>query len=303
MGFFHALRPLNLAIILIAQSAVYFRFVIPISEYNSCPPRLNTPDWIMLFLISSIVAASGYLINDYFDYAPDLQKRHKKQLAARGYYLGIYYMLLFTGMALSIYLGARIAHPEYSLAYVASCALLFYYSAVMKRTAGFSGNILVAVFTALVLLIPVWGELPLFICLAQMHMSQYTALMKILLAFVVFSFIINLIRELIKDGEDLEQDSSAGLSSFPIQHGFGATRKLLLGLLGFLIGLVLLWSLLHLFEKLYYIFLFDAVLLLFPGTYILFSVWKSSSFERFGRFSLYCKLYMFAGLIYILCIP
>src|SRR5690606_30911811 len=61
------------------------------------------------------------------------------------------------------------------------------------------------------------------------------------LAFSVFSFFINLSREIVKDIEDLEGDKRQGYNSFAISFGLEKARVLAIINTLFLIGLILFW--------------------------------------------------------------
>src|SRR5437764_15480793 len=72
-AFFRLIRWPNLIFISLTQSLFYFCIIIP-SFYQAHPVHeniLQLYDFILLSLSSVLIAAAGYIINDYFDLSID----------------------------------------------------------------------------------------------------------------------------------------------------------------------------------------------------------------------------------------
>lgn len=176
--------------------------------------------------VSSVVctAAAGYVINDYYDVKIDAINRPGKVLVGRRISrrkaLLLYTVLNIMGLMLAFSLSLFLA-----LAVLGVQFLLWLYSGVLKRTA-FWGNALIALLSALPLLL-----LALLEKEAPPVVSLYAA----------FAFLMTLIREIVKDLEDLQGDRTHGCRTLAIVWGLPKTRKLIYFLL-LLMGMLLLSS-------------------------------------------------------------
>jgi geranylgeranylglycerol-phosphate geranylgeranyltransferase len=112
-----------------------------------------------------------------------------------------------------------------------------------------------------------------------------------------FAFIINLIRELIKDMEDVEGDLLAGRETFPGLFGFEKTKILILILSILLIILTLLPFYLRIYTIEYFIIVMLTVNISF--IYFLKNLFASNSNEVLKRLSSILKMSMVLGLIAI----
>ena len=67
-GFFQLIRYPNLVFIALTQSLFYYQIIVPHLKNNGQPNQLLQETDFMLLLVSSVlIAAAGYIINDYFD--------------------------------------------------------------------------------------------------------------------------------------------------------------------------------------------------------------------------------------------
>jgi 4-hydroxybenzoate polyprenyltransferase len=113
--------------------------------------------------------------------------------------------------------------------------LLWWYSPVFKKRA-FIGNLVVALCTACV---PVWAAI---YDLHELRESYSDMLVDPIIYFERmwswvfllsgFAFILTLVREAVKDIEDLEGDIEGNYHTLPIARGVPFTRRYILGLLG-----------------------------------------------------------------------
>ena len=63
---------------------------------------------------------------------------------------------------------------------------------------------------------------------------------RILIDYAIFAFIINLLREVTKDLEDVDGDYNSGMNTLPIALGVGRTSKLIFWL-SLIPSVLLLW--------------------------------------------------------------
>src|SRR5438105_429328 len=78
VAFFRLIRSVNLLFIAITQLLFQYCIVWPVLKKVNVPPVLSTPLFIMLMASSVLIAAAGYIINDYFDLNIDLVNKPRK---------------------------------------------------------------------------------------------------------------------------------------------------------------------------------------------------------------------------------
>jgi 4-hydroxybenzoate polyprenyltransferase len=284
--------------------------VNPILQLNGFELQLSGFHFLLLVLSALFITAAGYVINDYFDTKTDMLNRPETVLIGRKISrraaMALHIVLNVFGVALGIYLSLYIGILAVGVAYLLAAGLLWFYSTSYKRQF-LIGNILVAVFTAVVPFLVVVFEVPLLNqqyrdILIENNMS-FNNILAWVGGFSYFAFLSTLIREIIKDVEDYQGDLAYGRNSLPIVLGIRASRYVI----GFLI-LFLLVSMVYLYIK-YLRFISGgehdlvtlAYLILFlfaPCIYLLYRVYGARCKEHYHSCSTISKLIMLAGILY-----
>ena len=225
---FGLLRFPNLVIIVLTQGVVYFYILRSSLVEAGLAPTLSVATFGQLSLATVLVSAGGYLINDLFDRTPDRHNSGRVPAVERfglrrGWWL--YGMLTLAGAVLSIALAYQLQEWKWLWLYPASILLLAAYSPYIKPRP-FWGNLLVAFYCA---------GVPGLIWLGERHrLERLTALDPAagqlveytLSLFLVFAFLVTLLRELVKDLEDLPGDRAAGRRTLAVFWGEAPTRQL-----------------------------------------------------------------------------
>ena len=272
-GFLRLIRVQNLLIVVLTQFLARLFLVGPKSDGL----RLLLDPTIWLLSFSTVcIAAAGYIINDYFDVKIDLINKPERVIIGR--YLkrrvamGVHQVLNVIGCLIGLYLSRWVFVLD-----VLSVSLLWFYSAQFKRQP-LIGNVIVALLTALS-----------FIALAVYYRQNA----EMLLIYALFSFGISLIREIIKDMQDIRGDARFGCRTLPIVWGLRRTKYLLYVLLAiFINSLFLIADALHNF-RLSVIF----ILLLVPITWLIYRLVQADTRRDFGYLSNLCKLIMLLGVL------
>jgi len=197
---FKLVRPLNILIIFLT---VIIAAVINTREFYPITIILLTA------LTASLTAAAGNVINDIVDIEGD-RINHPTRPLPRGIIskskaISIYIILVLLSEFISFYIS-----PTHLLINSLAAFLLLAYSLYLKRVV-LAGNLVISFLTGLVF---VYGGL----AVNELNRSIIPAL---------FAFLINLIRELVKDMEDKEGDIKDGIISFPVKYGFRETKRIL----------------------------------------------------------------------------
>jgi 4-hydroxybenzoate polyprenyltransferase len=271
-SFFHSLLKLtrfgNLVIIALTQ---YFTagFLIAMHTLN---------DFKLLLLSGSTIciAAGGYIINDYYDVKIDYINKPDRVVIGksitRRYAILFHVLLSALGVALGIFLSWRIAAVN-----IVSVFLLWLYSNKLKRLP-FIGNVTVAVLTGLSVVV-----VGLF----------YRSSNSLVIIYALFAFFMTLVREVIKDMEDLKGDNSFGCRTLPIIWGIRKTKILLYIILVLFAAIVVFMNQLYraLPFKYHLIFLFVPLLLL------MYRLIRADMKKDFTRLRIFCKVILMFGIL------
>lgn len=206
VSFARLTRIWNLIIIALAQ---YLTAAFLIDFSTILDPKL-----FILSVSTVMIAAGGYIINDYYDIKIDLiNKPHRVVIGksiTRRYAILFHTLLSFGGVVLGFILSWKIAAVNFVCATV-----LWWYSNRLKRQP-FVGNFVVALLTG----IAIW-----------LVDSLYKTGHMLIICYAIFAFFITLIREIIKDMEDLKGDETFGCQTLPIVLGIRRTKYFIYGIL------------------------------------------------------------------------
>lgn len=300
MNFLKLIRYQNLLMLALMQVVFHFGFLK--KQY----PDLALADWQFLLLVLSTVciAAGGYLINDVFDKSIDKINKPDKviidkyipETTAYNYYI----VLNVIGIGIGYYLSDYIGKSSFLGIFILIAATLFLYALSLKKSL-LIGNILIAMILAMSILIV--GIYDLFSIITPENQQGLGVLFKILMEYAFFAFLIGLIREIIKDFEDIKGDLEHGVKSLPIVAG-EKNSKIILSILLAIAAISLIWySFVYLFENdLYFAVLYVFALILAPIIYTLIRLWGSSNKRDYSHLSLVLKGVILFGILNILVV-
>lgn len=185
------------------------------------------PGWVVLLLMLAtvLIAAGGYVINDYFDVKIDRINRPDEIVVTRSVSksaaLRLSVGLSITGALCGIAVSTWLRSWTIGSLFIIIPGLLWFYSSSYKRLF-LIGNLTIALLAALT---------PLMVAMANIAVLQlryaailpYTPLVHDLYAwlggFALFAFMLTLIREIIKDMQDQMGDRELECHSMPVVWG------------------------------------------------------------------------------------
>lgn len=217
-GLFKVLRPINLLIVFLS----YF-FGLHFLK--------KSPDFeiLIMALIAVAVVGIGNLYNDILDFEADKINAPERPIPSGMISMKTaqwYAVLLFVFIAiLNTFLFKHIW--VYTFNWIVFILTMFY-SLYFKKT-GLRGNLLVAFFTSAPFLV---------ICIYYRNIMSLKNI-------IVFAFFLMLIREIVKDLEDIEGDKVLKSKSLPLRFGVKRTKHIVL-------GLTLLYFVITMFLGIYY---------------------------------------------------
>lgn len=267
---------------------------------------LALADWQygLLVLSTVLIAAGGYVINDIFDQETDRINKADKVIVgksiseAKAY--NLYAFLNISGVAIGFYLSNVIMRPNFAALFVLIAATLYIYATSLKQML-LLGNIIVALLLSLsVIFIGIFDIFPATDATNQKVMAS---LFSILLDYAIFAFIINFLREIVKDLEDLEGDKKQGMNTLAIALGVNKTTKLLFTLSIIPIIALFIYCNNYLFSNnLMLAIIYSFLFILGPMLYFSIKIWTAKTKSDFQLLSKVLKWILFFGILSILII-
>jgi 4-hydroxybenzoate polyprenyltransferase len=190
----------------------------------------NVHGWyfVMLVVASVFIAAAGNIINDYFDLNIDQINKPQKvvvdKIISRRWVILWHLILSLAGIIIGFIIDVNTPVRFLGLANLVSVLILFFYSVSLKKKF-LIGNILISLLTAWVILVITYCETNHLLNVFRKGTSlEVDKLSRLTFLYAGFAFIISLVREIIKDMEDVEGDRKYGCKTMPIVLGLNATK-------------------------------------------------------------------------------
>ncbi|MEM6684798.1 MAG: geranylgeranylglycerol-phosphate geranylgeranyltransferase [Bacteroidota bacterium] len=292
--FLQLIRFPNLVMIALTQFLFYYYWILPFDE---CYLSLNL--FICGVLATVFIAAGGNIINDIFDVQTDrINKPHKQFIGtfiSKKIAFPLYIAFSLIGIGLGSYVSFSIDFPELSLIFIGIALLLFLYSSHLKSVP-ILGNVVVSLLVASSLLILIAFKVN---CepLSRKHVHFFYGISLIAIkVYAVFAFLINLIREMVKDIEDINGDYNANITTLPIILGRNRVNKIV----AFLAGITILFTLYCIREFLQeqtVMTIYILVTILLPLLYFIVKVWQADTKREYRMLSSLLKLIMLFGIL------
>jgi|SRR5690606_6410151 len=327
LAFLRLIRLPNLIIIALTQYAIRYGLIYAVinnmTDTGVIKILLSELDFFLLSLTTVLIAAAGYIINDYFDVKIDrvnnpneviIGKHIKRRVA-----MGAHIVINFLAIILAVFVAYRMGMIKLAAIQVLAVGALWYYSVSFKRQL-LIGNIVVAILAALVPFVAglyemllQYGNIENTIATLQPYYGNslnaeeirsiihqnFSTIMKWVLGFTLFAFMSTMVREIVKDIEDYEGDSRFYSRSLPITYGISTAKKVcqfILFLMMLLLAYLQYKQLLigDYFSVLYFLFLVQ-----FPFVYSYSKIKKADKKEDYTHISKIMKLIMLFGIIYL----
>jgi len=302
-AFLRLVRWPNLVFIALTQFLFYYFILLPgyrISNLEVYVNSLQPTLFCLLSLSSVLIAAAGYIINDYFDLNIDRVNKPDKlvvdKIIKRRSTILWHWILSGLGVLLGFYVSWKIHNPIVGLANFGCVGLLWFYSTTFKRKL-LIGNVIISLLTA-------WVILVLYICEFRFSGLEDPILHKVLsrlfkftILYAGFAFIISLIREVVKDIEDMEGDTRYGCRTMPIVWGVNTAKVFAATWLVVLIGSLIVIQFYVLQYRRGFLILYCILLLISPLLWILRKLYKAQTVADYHSLSSYIKGVMLAGIL------
>lgn len=264
-------RGYNILIIVIAQ---YLASKFIFSPNRSLKAIILDPKLFFIVLASICVIAAGYIVNNFYDAEKDKINRPVKSkidsVVNQKLKLKIYFILNFLGFIFGFLVSWRAA-----LFFGIYIFLIWFYSHKLKKYP------LTGLLSATILSI-----LPFFVIFVY-----YKNFSKIIFVHALFVFLILLIKELIKELENIEGDILLNYKTVPVAYGEGFTKKLITSLIILtLVPMFILWDYPEIGAMRYYFYGTCLIFIVFIGV-----LWLNSSQKKYLLLHNLIKLLLILG--------
>jgi len=220
----------NLVFIALTQFLFYYCILLPgfpLGESHAGSNVLKPGSFYLLCLSSVLIAAAGYIINDYFDLNIDRVNKPAKivveKLIKRRWTIVWHWVLSGFGVVIGFYLSVKLKNIIIGPANLVCVVLLWFYSTTFKKKL-LIGNVVISLLTAWVILVLYFCEFRLHRFIDPGYQYYLSRLFKFALLYAGFAFIISLVREVVKDMEDMEGDARYGCRTMPIVWGIQVSK-------------------------------------------------------------------------------
>jgi geranylgeranylglycerol-phosphate geranylgeranyltransferase len=253
--------------------------VIIVASIISIEESFSEIKILLAALSGALTAMAGNVINDYFDVEIDKINKPERVLPSGKLSLKAALSFYIILSILALLISSFISINAFMIVFTASL-LLSFYSYQLKKVS-LVGNVVVSFLTGLAF---IYGGL---------------AVNNVTAAFIpaLFAFLINFIREIVKDMEDLEGDKLHGINSFPVSYGF-KKAKVLIAVITIVLIILTTVPFIMQFYKIEY-FIVVMVLVNPVLVYIIKSLFENDSVKNLNKLSNLLKLNMVLGLIAI----
>jgi len=286
----------NLIFIFLTQVLAWYFIIYPYLVANNLTSVLSNGYLYLLAFSTTLIAAAGYMINDYFDIGIDainkpervtIEKIFKRRTIITWHILLNVFALMMAG-----YIAFHFVLLRYLGFQLLSIFLLTVYSTTFKRKL-IAGNAMISVLTSLSLL-SVGAYEPAF---PLSDLTQHVV--KLFWIYVTFAFLITFSREVVKDIEDIKGDGLQHCQTIPLVWGIQTAKNVVFGLI-ILLEILLVYVCFNEFEIMFRIIYLTATVIL-PLLFVLYKVYKASNAVHFHAVSSLLKWITFAGILSMLC--
>ena len=297
LAFLKLIRWQNLLFIVLTQILYEYCIYLPIYGSHSS----NQLGFIIL--ASVLIAAAGYIINDYFDLNIDQINKPDRVIVnnavSRRWAIFWHLVLSLLGLFFTVLALPPSLFWYLILANLFSILLLWLYSTNFKKQL-LIGNVIISILTSWVILIVFFSKSPLSVDNIITADHREIRLFRLTMLYAGFAFIISLIREVLKDMEDRVGDARYGCRTMPIEWGLPASKVFVAVWIIVLAGTLVILQLYVLAYGWWLSIVYCLLAIVVPLLIVLSKLTAANTQQDFHLLSRYVKAIMFTGILSML---
>lgn len=297
---FTLIRFPNLVFIFLTQLLAWYQLIQPsIVRQTAGSELILSGGWLFVLACSTVlIAAAGYIINDYFDIGIDavnkpervtIEKIFKRRSIIVWHVVLNVIALLMAGFIAYHFLLLRVLGFQ-----LLSILLLLVYSTTFKRKL-ISGNFIISILTALTMLSLAAYEMnfPWF--------NTSNLFVRLFWLYTAFAFLITFCREVVKDIEDIKGDEVQHCRTIALVWGVQVAKNFVFILCTALIGMIGIAAF-NLFQTEPYLVLYWLLFVIMPLLFTMLQLHKATNSIQFHRISSNLKWITLAGILSMLIV-
>ena len=312
VAFIKLIRLPNLLIIAFTQYMIRLCLIEPSLNRYGMYIQMRDLEFALFVITTVLIAAAGYIINDYFDVRIDNINKPEQLIIDHGVKRRVamvaHAVLSGLGVMTGLYLAwkCNILFAGGTLFAISVIGLWFYSTSFKYKF--LSGNVVISLFTGMIPFMVALFEVPLIIARYNSRLVQQQdelggivtdTILTWAGTYAICAFGLSLIREIIKDMEDVEGDKEYGCRTIPIVLGEKKSKIIVSSLIAaFMAGIAYL-QYVQLGVKDKYSFLYFLALVQLPLLFVLFRVLTAKEKNHFHIASMFLKFVMFTGICYL----
>ena len=309
ISFIKLIRIQNLIIIALTQYLLRYFIIKPLIEAKGFDLVMTHLDFFLLSLSTILIAAAGFVINDYFDLKIDrinkpekiiIGKRIKRRVA-----MGAHVVMNILGFIIGVYVAYAVGNWNLAFIQVFAILSLWFYSTNFKFDL-LAGNIIIAMMAALIPLMVGLYEVPLlnrdleqmYAQLIEAYDFNFNYVAYWTIGYAVFAFLMTFAREITKDMADMEGDEAYEASTLPIKWGTTAA-KIIIAFIYFtvIVGAMVVQQM-FLRDKISLSYV--AIFICLPLIYTIYITFNSKERKQYLKASNFNKAISLFGILYAL---
>lgn len=294
-SFLQLVRWKNLVMLGLIQ--ILFKYVyFPAFSVDNALSNLN---FLILVFTTLIIAAAGYIINDVYDVEADKINKPTKVLVSRKITKKqanfLYNIFNGIGLLSGLYVAYIIDKLSFVAIFVITILLLKVYNSDFKKWP-LIGNIVVSLLVSLsILIVGVFDIIP---AVTQNNdVDQYYAF-RVLIDYAAFAFMFMLLREMVKDVEDVNGDKHMNMKTLPILLGRKRANYIIFGLSFVPLILITSYSF-NSFSNVPFVLAYMLIVVLLPLLYFMTKILYAKSKKDYIFASRLLKFIMLLGMFSI----
>ncbi len=253
----------------------------------------------ILILSTVLIALAGYIINDINDIKADKVNKPKKVFVGKSISKqradNLFLIFNFIGLLLGYYLSYSLDKISFFSIFIIASLLSYLYSIKLKKMI-FLKNLIVSFLVFLsIFIVGLYDIVPG--TSAYNNQSQFDVF-NLVFKLAVFAFLLTLLREIVKDIEDMKGDKIIGIRSLPIVLSIDKVKIII-----YVISLITLVSIDYfaftLFKVNYFASLYLLTIVSIPLLYFMVKIYKSKTKFEFNKLSNLLKIIMLLGILTI----
>jgi 4-hydroxybenzoate polyprenyltransferase len=307
--FIKLIRIQNLIIIALTQYLLRYFIIKPLVEAKGFNLVMSHLDFFLLSLSTVLIAAAGFVINDYFDLKIDRINKPEKIIIGkhikRRIAMGAHVVMNILGFTIGVYVAYVVGNWNLAFIQVFAILSLWFYSTNFKFDL-LAGNIIIAMMAALIPLMVGLYEVPLlnrdlevmYAQLIEAYDFNFNYIAYWTIGYAVFAFLMTFAREITKDMADMEGDEVYEASTLPIKWGTTAAKIIIAFLYLSVITGVIIVQQMFLRDKISLSYV--AIFICLPLIYTTYITFKGKERKQYLTASNFNKAISLFGILYAL---